>query len=92
MGREVKACGTVNCEMTLSINSKHNLCPRCRNYDKRIASQTPHWARHRHATLCRWDTLLVAAAPKSTFKNVEPIAELVPRKQNGTVTQIRKRA
>jgi hypothetical protein len=76
MGRtqEIKACANTFCDRTLSGISKHQLCQRCRAYDKRSSTRTPHWARHRHSTLCRWDVLLMAAAPKDTFKGLQPLA------------------
>jgi hypothetical protein len=92
---DVKACGNTYCERTLSARSVFKLCARCRNYDKRAAARTPSWSRSRHATLCRWDVLLINAAPKNTFKNADALEFDVvqpTRKRQNNVTQIRKRA
>ena len=82
---KLKDCANVHCDRFLSVNSKHLLCPRCRNYDRRVADKPPSWSRNRYTNLCRWGSLLWHAAPKNTFKGFEPF-------DNEVNPQIRKRA
>lgn len=81
MSAETKACDNQFCEKTLSAQSEFTLCSRCRNYDKRASKKNPRWARQRHATLCRWDNLLVNAAPKNTWKNPDPLDWTVEKRK-----------
>jgi hypothetical protein len=68
--RETKPCRTGDdCGNFLPIDSKHDYCRRCRNYEKRAMARTPTWRRHREAVLSRWHGLLIAAAPKNEFKH-----------------------
>lgn len=87
--KAMKPCKNIDvkCDNMLSARSKHDFCPRCRSYDKRVGAQSPLWVLNLLSAYTRRSHLLAPYIPKKERDNVHFVEF-----RSHTTPQARKRA